>query len=133
MGVHVCWLVLWCLMPLSTIFQLYVAVRFIGGGNLRTTDPPHVADKLYHIMLFTSPWVGFELTISVVIGTDCIGGCKSNHHTITATDLQLPVQSVHITTKVVSSNPVHVEVYLIQHNAITFINDLQQVSGFLHQ
>jgi hypothetical protein len=26
----------------------------------------------------------FELTISVVIGTDCIGSCKSNYHTITA-------------------------------------------------
>ena len=24
-------------------------------------------------------WVGFELTILVVIGTDCIGSCKSNH------------------------------------------------------
>jgi hypothetical protein len=31
-------------------------------------------------------------------------------------DLQLPVQSVHITTKVVSLNPVHGEVYLIQIN-----------------
>jgi len=29
--------------------------------------------------------------------------------------LQLPVQSVPITTKVVSSNPVHGEVYSIQH------------------
>ena len=26
---------------------------------------------------------GFELTISVVIGTDCTGSCKSNYHTIT--------------------------------------------------
>jgi hypothetical protein len=26
----------------------------------------------------------FELTTSVVIGTDCIGSCKSNYHTITA-------------------------------------------------
>ena len=26
----------------------------------------------------------FELTTSVVIGTDCIGSCKSNNHTITA-------------------------------------------------
>jgi hypothetical protein len=26
-------------------------------------------DKLYHIMLYTSPWAGFELTTSVVIGT----------------------------------------------------------------
>jgi hypothetical protein len=27
--------------------------------------------------------VGFELTTLVVIGTDCIGSCKSNYHTIT--------------------------------------------------
>jgi hypothetical protein len=47
--------------------------------------------KLYHIMLieYTSPWVGFELTAltitsptCVVIGTDCIGSCKSNYHTL---------------------------------------------------
>jgi len=30
-------------------------------------------DKLYHIMPYTSPWAGFELTTSVVIGIDCIG------------------------------------------------------------
>jgi hypothetical protein len=35
-------------------------------------------------MLYTSPWSRFELTTSVVIGTDCIGSCKSNYHTITA-------------------------------------------------
>jgi hypothetical protein len=45
---------------------------------------PQVTDKLYHLMLYTSPWVGFELTTSVVIGKDCIGSCKSNYHTITA-------------------------------------------------
>ena len=27
-------------------------------------------------MLYTSPWSRFELTTSVVIGTDCIGSCK---------------------------------------------------------
>ena len=27
----------------------------------------------------------FELTTSVVIGIDCIGSCKSDYHTITAT------------------------------------------------
>ena len=42
-------------------------------------------------------------------------------------DLQLPVQSVPITTKVVSSNPVHGEVYSIQH----YVSDLRQVGGFL--
>ena len=29
--------------------------------------------------------MGFELTISVMISTDCIGRCTSNYHTITST------------------------------------------------
>jgi hypothetical protein len=41
-------------------------------------------DKLYHIKLYSSPWARVELTTSVVIGTDCIGSCKSNYHMITA-------------------------------------------------
>ena len=45
--------------------------------------------------------------------------------------LQLPVQSVPITTNVVSSNPVHGEVYSIQHYVIKFVSDLRQVGGFL--
>ena len=40
-------------------------------------------------------------------------------------------QSVPITTKVVSSNPVHGEVYSIQHYVIKFLSDLWQVGGFL--
>ena len=32
-----------------------------------------------------SPWSILELTTSVVIGTDCIGSCKSNCHAIMAT------------------------------------------------
>jgi hypothetical protein len=46
-------------------------------------------------------------------------------------DLQLPVQLVPITTKVVSSNPVHGEVYSIQHYWIKFVSDFRQVGGFL--
>jgi len=42
-------------------------------------------------------------------------------------DLQLPVQSVPITTEVVSSNPAHDEVYTIQHYVIKFVIDLRQV------
>ena len=52
----------------------------------KTTDLPHVIDKLYHIMLYTSPWVGLKPTASVVIGMDCIGSCKSNYHTIQSHD-----------------------------------------------
>jgi hypothetical protein len=46
-------------------------------------------------------------------------------------DLQLPVQSVPITSKVVSSNPVNGEMYSIQHYVIKFVRDLRQVGGFL--
>jgi hypothetical protein len=46
-------------------------------------------------------------------------------------DLQLPVQSVPITTNVVSSNPAHGEVYSIHHYVIKFVSDLRQVGGFL--
>ena len=35
-----------------------------------------------------------------------------------------------INTKVVSLNPVHGEVYLIQHYVIKFVSDLRQVGGF---
>ena len=45
--------------------------------------------------------------------------------------LQLPVQFVPITTKVVSLNSTHGEVYLKQHYLIKFFSDLRQVHGFL--
>ena len=45
--------------------------------------------------------------------------------------LQLPMQSVPITIKVVSSNPAEGEVYSIPHYVIKFVSDLRQVGGFL--
>ena len=39
------------------------------------------------------------------------------------------MQSVPITTNVVSSNPAHGEVYSIQHYVIKFVNDLREIGG----
>jgi hypothetical protein len=44
--------------------------------------------------------------------------------------LQLPIQAVPITTKVVSSNTTHSEVHSIQQYVIKFVSDLQQIGGF---
>jgi len=84
-GLLVCLFV--CLMVFNATF---ITISVISWRSVllveKTTDLPQVTDKLYHIMLYTSPWSRFELTPSVMIGTDFIGSCKSNYYMITSND-----------------------------------------------
>jgi len=65
---------------------------------------------------------------STILHTFKWGCCGREHMVVGFTTILM--QSVPITTKVVSSNPAHGEMYLIQHYVIKFVSDLQQVCGF---
>jgi hypothetical protein len=58
-----------------------------------------------------------------------VNPCTPNAHS-PFIQLLVQSQSIPITTIVVSSNPIHGEVYSIQHYVIMFVSDLQQIDGF---
>ena len=77
-------------MPLSTMFKLYCRRQFfLLLEETRVPEEKHrpVANQTFsHNVVLSTPCLGeFELTTLVVIGTDCIGNCKSTYHTIMTT------------------------------------------------
>ena len=58
-----------------------MAVSFIGGGNRRIR---HVASHYQTLSHNVAHIALIEIRNSVVIGTDCIGSCKSNYYKIMA-------------------------------------------------
>jgi hypothetical protein len=70
-------------------FRYIVTVSFISDGNKSTQIKPLTCWKLLTNFItwccigYTLPWTGFKLTTLVVKGSNCIGSCKCNYHTIT--------------------------------------------------
>ena len=107
----------------------------------KTTDLPQVTDTLYHIMLYTSPWSRFELTTSVVIGTDCISSCKANCYTSLSfflyknmTVILLLHPKINCMTIPLCDNfSNHISRTLLNHSSHWFkLNDVMQVLGLFH-
>ena len=113
------WFFLMVLCHFQQYFSYIVAVSFIGGGTGENHRPSTNHRQTLSHNVVHLPWAGSEPTTSVVIGTGCIGSCKSNYHMIKAT------------TAPCEFNPANGEVYSMQLYVIKFVSDLRQTGGSL--
>ena len=61
----------------NNVSDIYRGDSYIGGGNRSTRRKPKNLWQTLSHNIASSTWTGFELTTLVVIGTGCIGSCKS--------------------------------------------------------
>ena len=88
------------IMVFNVTFSYIVAVSIIRGGNrstLRKLPTCRKSQTLSHNVVSSTPRHerGSNWTL-VVIWTDCMGSCKSNHHTIMATMAQVFVRYIYL-------------------------------------
>jgi hypothetical protein len=105
---------------------MYLNIEMVKFVNSRISgiSTIKVIVNLYFILInLINSKTAIHMQISFYRSTDCTS--------LPMWSIWWPVQSVPITTKVVSSYLLHGELYSIQHYVIKFVSDLRQVGGYL--
>ena len=115
--------------PKNLIFS-----NFMGGGGGRRVRPPLdqplLTTQLLKFAVYLYMLIVFFLVTGCITSLYGKGPSWSLSYGSWIYNYAVSVQSVPITTKVVSSNPDFVEVYSIQHYVIKFVSDFPQVGAF---